>query len=196
MKTVSMFRVLVALALLCAFGSTVPHANAQRETVRIRKVTAVPVKTPEYTIRGSAFSQPRVRDWLQISVEYETSEDWTDELEFTFHVLLKGRDAKADPFSLLNGSISYINVQKDRKLMAVMYVHPSIMTRFGSMEGVAVEVKQNGRPVAVDGTGNWQPWQTWLRQLSPKAGFVMRPDQTPFAVAAGDDYEMVKPVTR
>lgn len=184
--------VIICLFALGFFAA--PQALAQRETLRIRRVNASAVRTPEYQVRGGY--SPRVRDWLQVVVEYDVQDEWTDELEFSFYVLLKGRDPRADPFTLLTGDIAYIHIQRDRRLQAVMYVHPSVMARFGALEGVAVEARVDGRRVAVDGHQNWQRWQEWAQQLTPRAGYVMRPDQTPFAVLAADDYEMMRPTGR
>jgi len=188
-------RILLISVFLLLFVTGTPKGWAQqREVVKIRSVKATLTKTPDYKMRES--SQLRLRDWLQIVTEYETQPEWLDELELNHYVLLKnGKDSK-EPFVLLQGSITFVHIEKGRKLVSVMYVHPSILARFGSLDSVVVEAKQTGRPSSVDGQGNWQQWQKWIQQLTPKAGYVLRPDQTPFAVLAADDYEMVRPVNR
>jgi hypothetical protein len=188
---------MIPVALFICTLATPEGWAQQRDTVRIQSVKTKRIKTPQYDTREST-PTPRLRDWIQITTEYEIQKDWMDELELNYYVLLTGgKDSSSkEPFVLLQGAVTYLHIAKGRKLQSVMYIHPSVLERYGNPDGVAVEIKQTGRPSVVDGEGKWQQWQKWIQQLTPRIGFVLQPSQTPFSVLNGDDFEMVRPVTR
>lgn len=197
MKFISTVRACLVPAVVFLTCLTAPELRAQqRDAVRIKSVKAKKVKTPEYTTRPSF--NPRIREWVEITTEYEVQKDWMDELEMTYYVLVNGgKDKEVKTANvLLQGSITYLNIEKARDLKSVVYIHPSIVTRYGDVSAVAVEVKQSGRPSILDGTGNWQSWQKWVQQLTPRTGGILSPDQTPFGAMSLDDSEMIRPTVR
>jgi hypothetical protein len=197
MKFIPSVRVCLIPAVLLLTCLSVPELHAQqRDAIRVKSVKIKKLKTPEYQTRPSF--NPRLRDWIEITTEYEIQKDWMDELEMTYYVLLKGGKDKTikEPYTLLQGSIAYVHIEKARELKSIMYVHPSVLTRFGDVDAVAVEVKQSGRPSIVDGMGTWQQWQKWVQQLTARGGMILAPDQTPFGAMSLDDSEMIRPVAR
>jgi len=185
MKTVLVrFAALAALVLL-VLPSTV-RAQAG-DDVRIRRLIDEKWKTPEYQVKRAP--QERSREWLKLYVLYETRPEFIDELEFTYYVLMRTKDSR-EPYVLLKGSITYVNIERGRH-QSTMYIHPSVLARYGNYDGMAVEVKMQGRPVAVDATSN--QYRKWLEQLSPRDNYVLRAMDTPFAFIGSDNDEMVKP---
>jgi hypothetical protein len=175
----------VAAAVLAAG----PEAAAQGSgEVVVRRIQQSAAKTPEYRTDANLGLEKK-KTWLRLDAGYETEPDWIDDLEFTYYVLLRTRTPR-EPFVLLKGSIAYVNIPKG-KHMSTMYVHPSVLDRFGAYEGFAVEVRQGGRPVANNATSDQYP--KWLQQLSAREGHVLPPAQTPFAMLGYDNAEMVKP---
>ncbi len=156
--------------------------------MKVRKLDASTEKTPEYRTGGNYGSERR-RDWLKLECLYETDPDWMDDLEFTYFVLLRTEDSR-EPFVLLKGTLTYVNVRKGKHL-SVAYVHPSVLDRYGRYDGMAVEVRQSGRPVAAESTS--PQYRRWVEQLAAREGAVLPPAQTPFAMIGFDNYEMVKP---
>lgn len=167
----------------------VPPA-ASRVQIAIGKIDGGKAPTPIYAVKG-AQSQARVKDWFRVYVEYDTETDWTDELNFTFYVVVKGKTKDAPAFTLFKGETSYIHIPKGRKHVADMYLHPNIVARFGDVERVAVEVRAAGR--VLDRAGKPQLTSAWWEQLSPVDGVLLNRSQTPFAFVDIDDQEIIKP---
>lgn len=187
---------LFPVVLLIAFLST-PEVRAQgRDAVRVKSVKTKKVRTPEY--QTSPKISPRIQDWIEITTEYEIQKDWMDDLEMTYHILLKGGKDKTlkEPYVLLQGTVGYIHIEKKRELKSIMYIHPSVLTRFGDVDSIAVEVKQSGRPSITEGMGNWQQWQKWVQQLTARGGLVLTPEQTPFGPMVQGECEMTRPTAR
>ncbi len=178
-----------AAVLLAGAGS----ASAQDAgSVTIRRFLYRSTRTPEYTVKIRGTVQERARDWGEIVVLYETAPDFLDELEFTFYVIMKGKDPRV-PFALMKGAITYVHIEKGRH-QSTMYLHPSVLTRFGAIEGMAVEVRAGGRLIAVETDGpRGREYQRALQELPPRENHVLPPSQTPFAMIGFDNNEMVKP---
>lgn len=143
-------------------------------------------------IQASAYSPLNFKkqEWYQIECAYETNPDWTDELTLTFYVLMKTDDAK-EPFVLLKGEDSFIHIAKGTH-QARAFVHPSLINRYGKVEGHAVEFKFQDRLVHVEASSP-QDYPKWIAQLSPKNGHVLQPRDTPFAHLDFDAFELSKP---
>lgn len=190
MKTMRAMGILIFAAALLVGNGT---ARAQDTgAVTIRRFLYRATRTPEYTVRTKGSLQERTRDWGEIVVLYETAPDFLDELEFTFYVIMRGKDPRA-PFALLKGSIAYVHIEKGRH-QSTMYLHPSVLARFGAIEGMAVEIRAAGRLVAVETDGpRGREYQRAIQELAPRENHVLPPSQTPFAMIGFDNNEMVKP---
>jgi hypothetical protein len=150
------------------------------------------VRTPRIQAQNYNSVNPPRADWFQIEVLYETRPEWVDELKLTFYVLMKSNDPK-EPFVLLKGEDTFIHIARGTH-RAHAYVHPSILKRYGRVEGYAVEFSSQGRPLGAEATDPTN-YRRWIQQLAPKDGFVLMPRDTPFAHLDYEAFEMSKPRT-
>ncbi len=168
-------------------------ASAQRQDtmakriLRIRNVAGSKVRTPEYKLVGGT-AQGVKRIWFEVLVDYETTPEWIDELDFTYYVLMRSRRGKKR-YVLFRGDVSYVNIARGRH-RSVVYVHPSTLERYGDVDRVAVLIKSQGRLVGVGGRP--APTKRWWEQLTPVKGYILTRMQTPFAMIRFDDYEAIK----
>ena len=190
MKSIGGMRAVLAAAGL-SLVMAAPAAWAQAANPMGRtKVTIKPVRVPDYKPGGYQSLNPKKLDWMQLDVRYETMPEWVDELTMTFYVLMKTTDQK-EPFALLKGKATFVHIAKGTHV-AIAYVAPQLLHRYGKVEGAAVEFEFQGRPVASDSTAG-ETYKKWLQQLSPKENHVLQPAETPFAPLDWDCFEMLKP---
>jgi hypothetical protein len=182
----------LALPTVSARAQGAPAAPVAPTTgngdVRIRRLDGAATETPEYELKRQA-DKAEIKQWYQLSAYYETTRlEWTDQLDFTYYVLIKTKDAK-EPYALLKGTISYINIERGSHI-STMFIAPSTLKRYGAPERIAVVIDSGGRPMAMES----RPKATtrWWEQLTPKDGLVLPPMQTPFAMLNFDNYEAVK----
>jgi len=183
-----------SVTLFCFLVLTFQQSLAQppaagRSQVAVRKVDGKKESTPIYSVKGPNAGS-RAKDWFRVFVEYDTDAEWIDELNFTFYVLVKGKTKDAPAYSLFKGETAYIHVAKGSRHQADMFLHPNILTRFGDVERVAVEVRQGGR--LLERVGKPNPTEAWWEKLSPIDGVLLNRSQTPFVFVDIDDYEIIK----
>ncbi len=185
-----MFFVVLPMAL--SLGGVERAAAQESRDISIRKLMTGMTRTPEYTAKTKGSLRERTRDWAEIVCLYDTMPDFIDELEFTYYVIMKTNNTR-EPFVLLKGVVTYIHIEKGRH-QSTMYIHPSVLARYGAIDGVAVEVRGGGRLLAVESEGaSGRRYQQALQQLAAREGHVMNPMQTPFAMLGYDNNEMMKP---
>ncbi len=180
-------KLMVAALFTGLFVAVSAQAQEGSPGISIRKVSGGKVSTPQYQLlKGQTMA--RTLDWYQIVVHYETSPDWMDELTFTYYVLVK---SKAGKFSLFKGDVTYVNIMKGRHLSDI-YLHPSTLSRFGTVERVAVLVGSQGRMLAMESqpSSNARWWEQ--SPVAPVEGLVLNRMETPFAMINFDDYEAIK----
>ena len=141
----------VTIALLLG-GSLVLSASAQMagamgnpaaaNIIKIRKMTPVKERTPLYKTSVAGQAAGRAPEWWRVVVEFETSPDWIDELEFTYYAYLEDQSNKGLPV-MYRGTVTYMNVAKGRH-MSDMFLHPSTVVRRGLVKQIAVVVKVKG----------------------------------------------------
>ncbi|MBU4460700.1 MAG: hypothetical protein KJ579_09040 [Verrucomicrobia bacterium] len=178
----------VAAVLLATWNATPAPAQAPNPLGAV-KVTGGVVRSPEVQAKSYTSINPKKADWFQIVCDYDTKPEWTDEITLTFYTLVKTGDPK-EPFILLKNEETFVHLARG-KHRAHAFLHPSLLRRYGKVEGCAVEVRYQGRPVGADSTD--PGYQKWIAQLSPKEGHILMPKDTPFAHLDYDAFEMVKP---
>ena len=191
------------------------RADAQRRPAPIKKKAKVveidrvvglgtrgKIKTPEYDTnipRGRASA----RNWLQIVTTYETTEEWTEEIVFSYHVLVEKQEKGKPKYTLFKGSVAYIEVEKGRRHLSTMFLRPNTVKRYGEPVAIGVEVFVKGEladsaseedprvkaQLARLGKGNW-----WEQEINAeiKNGYLLKKNETPFAFINCDDYETIK----
>ncbi|MBM4155955.1 MAG: hypothetical protein FJ221_13160 [Lentisphaerae bacterium] len=153
------------------------------------KVTGSMVRSPEVQAKSYTSINPKKVEWYQIDCLYETKPEWMDEITVTYFALMRTGDQR-EPFVLLKGETTFVHLMKGVH-RAQAYVHPALLRRFGKVEGCAVELRSQGRPLKADSTD--PQYRKWIEQLSPKDGHILQPKDTPFAHLDYDAFEMEKP---
>lgn len=185
---------LVTTSLLWPVTQVLAQAQpAPRLPVSIRKVDGVKAPTPIFAVKGAS-SQSTVKEWLRVFAEYDSEPDWIDELNFTFYVLVEANPAKhkdVPRFSLFKGETSYIHVPLGKRHIADMFIHPNMLSRYGDIKQLAVEVRQAGRLVGQ--SGKPEPRDPWWNNFTPVENVLMDRSQTPFSLVEIDNQEIIKP---
>jgi hypothetical protein len=149
------------------------------------------VKTPEFRAGGMGARKPPA-DWAQITVKFNTTPEWLDELTFNFYALAK--DSK-DQYSFYKGTVRYIDIEKGRDHLAAMYVRPGTLKRYGPLVAIGVEVMEKGKLIGEGKEGNvadewWK--KTMGNSFTPREDCLLDRSLSPFALIAIDDYEVIK----
>ena len=183
-------------ALLVVFGCSAVSSFAQAggagsDMIRIRKkLTVRKEQTPVDRTSVQSVTSARPQDWGRMVVEFETKDDWLDELECTFYCYMKDQSNKGAEV-MYRGAVTYMNIPKGRHLMD-MFLHPSTLARVGNVEFAAVVIKHRGAVVAVESTATTPNW--WER-FSPVDGVLLNRSQTPFALLDYDAFNAIKPTS-
>ena len=165
------------------------------DDLRIRRLESNTVRTPQYQVRGPTTSGSQ-GEWLEVRTQFETRPDWIDELTFTYYIVLQNPrpERGQNPFTLLTGETTYINIEQTRRGLSTVYVHPSTVERFGNVERVGVVISAGGRTLAMESDPSHDG--RWWEQLSPQPGLVYSRDKSPFALVNIDDFPAIKPSDR
>ena len=184
---IALFVATACSALLASGQAPAPVAPGAGDMIRIRKMTPVKEKTPtfETSVRGQA--PVRRPDWWRVVIDFETAPDWIDELEFTYYVYMKDQSNK-NAEMMFRGAVTYVNVPRG-KHQSDMFLHPNTLARLGSVEQVAVVVKNRGAVVASESTAKTPNW--WER-FPPIDGVLLNRSQTPFAYIDYDSFNAIK----
>jgi hypothetical protein len=146
-------------------------------------------KTPD-SGRGKA----QARDWVELSVEFDTEPEWVDELTVQFYALCYER--KKDEYTLFKGSITHSDIARGKTHLSSMMIRPQALARYGDVCGVAVEVIYKGEIIETRSEGRQAkggkalPDEWWKNpKLGVKDGYIVNRALTPFAYYSYDDYE-------
>lgn len=207
-KSFSMTRTFIILSVFLAYmlslsgvfaqarrtGTAARKSAASRENVEVKKIEGVGptglVRTPEYK---TVVTEPKAvtRRWARVSVHYKTKDEWTDELEFRYFVLVKHQKTKKH--ILFTATAAYIDIPKGNHLSTV-FLRPNTVARYGGVERAAVEIRQKGELVEV--ASNPKDTKPWWQRLPGTVrtieGVLLNRSQTPFAFVACDNYEAIK----
>ena len=154
------------------------------------------VKSPGHINRGQNWK------WAMLEVKYETSQDWTDEITFTFYVLCKSKDPKTnqEQYHLFQTAVSYLDIEKGEHFAAAM-LPPNAVKRYGDPVSFAVDIAIDGESVAQEALGMgvakgniW--WPASIEKLGDRlvrhSGYLKDRSQTPFGLTHIDEYEAVR----
>jgi hypothetical protein len=172
-------------------GTGIVTAPAPKIGFRMKKpVIDQKLRSPLYNASGAG-NQTAQKTWLRVSVEYETQNEWIDQLDFTFYVLV--RDGKQD--RLFRKTVSYVDIAKGRHA-ADVFIRPNTFAR---MEAKAV---QAAVVVSVRGADGMAPTELgsestleqreWWKSIPSAEGTLLNRDETPFAFLAYDSFELIK----
>ncbi len=203
-------RLAAILLLLLTTGMAVaqqargPAAAGAEDTVRVRKLgwqaADAKVQTPQYDTSASrGVTRPDM--WWQFSVQYDTKEEWTDELTFEFHVLGLGQIEGKKAYSYYTTRVSYIDIPKDRGHLATVFLRPNTIERYGMPVAFAVEIYHKGEMVAQETEAATKLSKVWWKDpnvvesalVTKRDKTLLNRSQTPFAFVDVDAYETIKP---
>ena len=182
-------------------GVTDTSATIKIKTIQGSGGTGL-VKPPRYSFTDLPRSGARSKDWGRVLVSYATAPDWIDQLTLRYYVLLKSADRDAEKlYMLLEGEVTYIDVEKGADHYSTIFVRPNTLKRYGEMVAVGVEITDDGKTVVKSDLSASSPlkdktvkWWTAARanaNVESKAGHLLNRSQTPFAVANHAEFEAI-----
>ncbi len=187
-------RIGLGMVAVAAFMAIAAPSQGQRQRIYVEptKVRAEKLRAPIYQIRGAQpLRSTRAWNWMRIRVDYETYVEWLDGLKIRAYVLARSDEGAT---VVLTGEVEYLNVPEG-KHMAVLFVHPNTVYRYGGDKGkgierVAIEMILGNTVVARMGTEGplAQPWWQGLPQVNQ----VVDRDHTPFSLYYADAVEQIK----
>lgn len=198
----------IAIVLLCTAGlvfgqrpvgnrvgpggapAAAPGGGGGSDVMRIRKMTPTVEKTPQYKLISSGQANVAQKDWGVIKVEYDTSPEWIDELEFTYYIYVKDQSNRGAPL-MFRGVVTYVNIPSGRQHISDIFLHPNVMKRFGKPDQWAVVVKMKGAVIARESSSSKA---NWWEEFTPVDGVLLNRAQTPFSILDYDNYEAIKSV--
>jgi len=181
--------------LVVGFAALTLSANAQvpvsANSLKLGKVEISAPTTPEYQISGGQNKRYKLGKWIEIEIKFETVPEEIDELTFKFTALIEGK--------LLDGDVTYVNINKGNEHYAVMYISPKAIEKLtqgraftaASIGNVWVEVSKSGQILGKEAFKNSaQP------NVPHVTGMLRAKNETPFAPLYYDRYEEIKASAR
>lgn len=163
---------------------------------------------------GVCYTKPR--KWIVLEAKYTTYAKWTDQLNFTWHVLLETKSAtekdKEDretipPYSYFNQTVTYVNIPKGSHAASVC-LPPSYLERYGEPKAIGLVITNaEGEMLNGDGESEIKDIKShtkWWEEskimdakqangepmIERRQGLVDR-SKTIWAIVNPNDYEMV-----
>jgi len=158
---------------------------------------------------ASSVTHHTPRSWAVFDVQYETVQDWTDELVINFYILLEKQHVpeKKFDFSFYQTTVHYANINHGLHMGGVV-LNPGVIERYGvpvalgvtisSVDGTVLAVAEttgDNKIIPKDPRCNW--WDNPklvgkdVMNVTKRDGLVDR-SKSPFALMNVDDYEVVK----
>lgn len=189
-----------AAAARAAAGDEVEEGKVK--LARLPQPRSSLIDAPEYNFNAKAPSRlSKNRQWALFEVEYQTSDKWMDNLAFTYHVILQGKDEETGKqvYNYFTTTIRYSDVPKGKHRSAAA-IPPGQVERYGTPYALAVEVMGKGaEPLAVEYSGSISIKEWWKNdkvmsnpnvKVERRNGLIDR-SKTPFALINPTDYEWV-----
>lgn len=182
-------------------GQQRPVQQNRDADARIRKFQGVGrqclVKTPVYNTSVPK-SPTKEQDWMQIWVQYDTEQDWTDEVVLQYFVLAKRVEQGRELFSLYRKVVKYPDVPKGRGHAGTVFLRPNTLRRYGEVVAAAVELSINGEVVDFRSEAGMKlPSERWWSDpavtgsaaVTVRDGYLLDRSETPFRFVNIDDFE-------
>jgi hypothetical protein len=181
-----------------------PAGASASDNVRLRKLGwqggDSKIETPQYDTTASR-GVTRPGEWWQFIVEYDTKEEWTDELTFEFHVLGIGQIEGKKAYSYYTTRVSYIDIAKARGHRATVFLRPNTIERYGMPVAFAAVILEKGEVVAQETEAATKLSKEWWKDpnvvqsalVTKRDKYLLNRSQTPFIYVDVDAYETIKP---
>lgn len=176
---------------VCAALTFALHATAQVPigpgALKIGKIKAEIVKTPDFTIKTGPEKRSKVGDWVEVEVEFETKAEEIDEITFQYTIMVENK--------LLDGQVTHVNIPKGREHYSVMYVSPRALEKLsggkavtaGNIQNVWITASKQGQVIDREAIKKVE-----IPNLPHLTGLVLNKMETPFAPLYFDRYEAIK----
>ncbi|MBQ6472611.1 MAG: hypothetical protein IJJ33_11545 [Victivallales bacterium] len=185
------------IAVLACLLCWAESAFAQkRSVVKIDDFKIHDVKTPDYGGAADKGGKGSKSKWCRVEVKFATSEDWLDEVELRWLVLVSADNSKRPLGLFRNVTYEYV---KQGNHYASVYIRPRFFERYmksgkcdASKISVYVEAYVKGQRVASqDKRANGIPsgWQKLTDQMRKMENALLPKSLTPFAPVDCDYYE-------
>ncbi len=174
-----------------AAGTSAAGASAAGG-VAIRKIQRTGpntrLRTPIFTTDTSE-NIKRNREWVCLSVTYDTEPDWIDELEVRYMVLVK--HPKTGAYTMFPATVTYQDVAKGKGHTSTVFLRPQTVERYGAVDWVGVRMFAGGQQVAIAQDPNDKsPWTASIKTVEK---VLLNRSQTPFFLIGYDNFETIKP---
>ena len=189
--------VVAGLLIATSLSAQQPVSRSASSLLRVRSLMHDVVLTPEYavSVRGSVRKDGRSR-WLRLSTEYETAEKWTDEVTFTYYVMLEGSEGDlpkdaTSPFTMFSGSVTYVTLAEG-KHQSTMFLDPQTFLRFGKPKAIAVEVSVNGQKVGEAGEPQNTVASKWWSSKTAHTVPLLNREESPWRFVEIETHETIR----
>jgi len=188
---------LAALVAACFYLSAPAHAQMGAtgpivSDLKLGRIAYQLMPTPDYRAFDNGMtpglSTMLNAKWLRIEAQFESRVEWVDDLQVKYYVLIgKGQDAR-----VLVGDVTHVNIARGSNHYSAMFMHPNTVERYGhgQIEAVAVQIFYKNQMVGQDSMP--PSGAAWWEKRAPTPGFLLPPQQTPWALSAYGRYEAVK----
>ena len=188
-------RIRLGRALIFGLTGLVSIAFAQggRPDFTVKNIRRQQIEAPNYAASGSGADlggRPSTlwRQWYKIEVQFQSEPQWADDVQLKYYVLVgQGREAR-----LFAGDVTHVNIAKGTQHYSAMFMHPNTLRRYGGgqVEAVAVQLFYQNR--LEDQISDPQTRERWWEKYTPIPGYLLPPQDTPWAVIGADRFEPIK----
>lgn len=196
----------LALAGLAYGQARVAAAKVDKsDAVRIRRLVGagarILVDSPKYQVTSVPGGVKPFQKWGRITVTYDTTADWMDELSFQFFVMAKKTEGGKSSFSLYSATVRYMDIRKGAGHESDVFLRPTALERYGEVVASAVEISSGGK-LLVEEThtegiklpDRWwrQPAVVESKDVVVRDGYLLDRAHSPFALVNIDDQEAIR----
>jgi len=190
------FTAIAVLGIASFSASAQPAVPLKPGDIKITKVTANILQTPQFNVSGDSKRVPSPASWVEIETELDVAAEFVPEITLNYYVAINVSQTQV----ALTGTVTHVNITKGRGKYCSIYISPQSL--FVLMQGrtpavsnvdqVTVQITSQGVPIA-EGQLNSSPPSGWWSTMRQQAGFLLKKTETPFAPLWWDRYEAIKP---
>ncbi len=169
----------------------------QEQDFRIVAIRRYQREAPTYSVGGSGADlggRPATlwRQWYKIEVQFSSRPEWADDVQIKYYVLVgTGRDQR-----MFSGEVTHVDVARGTQHYSAMFMHPNTLRRYGGGEVQAVAVQLFHQNRLIDQSSDPATGQRWWERFSPVPGYLLPPEDTPWAPIASERWEARKITVR
>jgi len=210
-QPLNMIRHLFSAAAIFVAATSLSHAQAGPQVVKITGINASLEKSPEFTFSIGPQRKSTSQDWLWVEVSFQCRVPGPNpvlpEVAFNYYILLNNPTPQNRTGTLLTGTVTHTGVTSGTdEHHSVMLVSPQTLKGLFAGKGPS-SISQAVQAIGVTATVQGQlqdelsnlkgkgKKQWWAQLQQGPAGLVLSKDQTPFAPLFYDYFEAIKTKT-